>query len=404
MASETEPEPTESIVTDWGQLSLEMPLLRGIYAYGFEHPSPIQQRAIAPIMAGRDVVVQAQSGTGKTATFVIGALARIDVTVPITQVLVLSPTRELTTQTGEVFSRLGCMFKSVTDKQELLRVQCVFGGMGGTSSSSSSSFARGEKVAKPHVVCGCPGRVLDMMKRKELLVDDMRVIVFDEADELFSSGFDDQVRAIVRILPDTLQVVVVSATLSEYTHGIINKLVRHPVRISVLKEALTLEGIKQYYIRMHDDTEKYETLKELYKFLTMNQSIIYCNSIRRVTRLHKLMADELYPVCCIHSDMTQHERQQSFQQFKQGQKRVLISSDVTARGIDVQQVSVVINYDVPKSVDTYLHRIGRSGRWGRKGVAINFVTEDEQHRIRAVEEHFATHVEELPVTIDAVFA
>jgi len=373
-------------INTWDDLELSPDLLRGIYAYGFENPSPIQKKAIKPIVMKRDVIAQAQSGTGKTATFTIGALSNVDVAINSTQALVLSPTKELTLQTAKVFEGIGSMTKG-------LRVQSAFGGSAVDEGSSFSS----KNV--PHVICGCPGRVFDMMRRDRISSHKIKIVVLDEADELLSSGFKEQVYNIFQYLSPDVQVVLVSATLPESMNGVIDKIMRNPIKISVKREMLTLEGIAQYYIAVDDDRQKYLTLKDLFSFLSVSQCIIYCNSVKRVQDLYEAMKEDAFPVCRLHSGMDKTERAAAFTEFKSGASRVLISSNVTARGIDVQQVSIVINFDIPKCVNTYLHRIGRSGRWGRKGVGINFITRRDISKLKEIETHYSTQISEMPANV-----
>jgi translation initiation factor 4A len=370
----------------WDELDINPKLLRGIFAYGFEKPSPIQQKAIKPIILGKDVVAQAQSGTGKTATFTIGALANVDVSKNFTQVLVLSPTKELTLQTANVFGSLGSMMDG-------LKVQTLYGG---SSFDEGSSFSNKNS---PHVICGCPGRVFDMMRRDKITTKKIRTIILDEADEMLSSGFKEQVYNIFQYLENDIQVVLVSATLPENIKPVIEKIMRDPVKICVKREMLTLEGIKQFYIGVDDDRQKYATLKDLFSFLSVSQCIIYCNSVKRVQDLYEAMNEDEFPVCRIHSNMDKTERETAFNDFRRGNSRVLISSNVTARGIDIQQVSIVINFDLPKDVNTYLHRIGRSGRWGRKGVGINFITRRDVGKLKEIESHYSTQITEMPSDI-----
>jgi translation initiation factor 4A len=370
-------------INSWDDLDLNPNLLRGIFAYGFEKPSPIQQKAIKPIILGKDVVAQAQSGTGKTATFTIGALANVDVANNSTQVLVLSPTKELTIQTAKVFESLGNMLDG-------LKVQSLYGG---SLIDEGSSFSN-KNI--PHVICGCPGRVFDMMRRDKLSAKKIKTIILDEADEMLSTGFKDQVYNIFQYLNSDIQVVLVSATLPDSIHNIISKIMRNPVKIAVKREMLTLEGIKQFFIAVDDDRQKYATLKDLFSYLSIAQCIIYSNSIKRVQDLYEAMKEDEFPVCRIHSNMDKVERENAFNDFRFGKSRVLISSNVTARGIDIQQVNIVINFDLPKCVNTYLHRIGRSGRWGRKGVGINFITRRDVIKMKEIESHYSTQITEMP--------
>ena len=370
-------------IQNWDELEISPNLLRGIFAYGFEKPSPIQQQAIKPLVLKKDIVAQAQSGTGKTGTFTIGALANVDVTNNTTQVLVLSPTKELASQTAKVFVNLGSMMDG-------LRVQTIYGGsvIEDTSSFSCKNV--------PHVICGCPGRVYDMMRRDKISSKKIKLVILDEADEMLSTGFKEQVYNIFQYFSSDIQVALFSATLPEGINNIIDKIMRNPVRISVKKEMLTLEGIRQYYIAVDDDRQKYATLKNLFSFLAVSQCIIYCNSIKRVQDLYEAMIEDEFPVCRIHGSMERQERESAFIDFRNGSSRVLISSNVTARGIDIQQVSVVINFDLTKDVHTYLHRIGRSGRWGRKGAGINFITRRDVSKLKEIEEHYSTQISEMP--------
>jgi hypothetical protein len=338
-------------INSWDDLDLNPNLLRGIFAYGFEKPSPIQQKAIKPIILGKDVVAQAQSGTGKTATFTIGALANVDVANNSTQVLVLSPTKELTIQTAKVFESLGNMLDG-------LKVQSLYGG---SLIEDGSSFSN-KNI--PHVICGCPGRVFDMMRRDKLSAKKIKTIILDEADEMLSTGFKDQVYNIFQYLNSDIQVVLVSATLPDSIHNIISKIMRNPVKIAVKREMLTLEGIKQFFIAVDDDRQKYATLKDLFSYLSIAQCIIYSNSIKRVQDLYEAMKEDEFPVCRIHSNMDKVERENAFNDFRFGKSRVLISSNVTARGIDIQLVNIVINFDLPKCVYTFLLRFVSCGRWG----------------------------------------
>ena len=369
-------------INEWEDLNTKTPLLRGIYANGFERPSPIQKQAILPLFEKRDVIAQAQSGTGKTACFSIGILELIDVSLKATQAMILSPTRELSIQTKKVLDSLGGQFPEL----------CTQLLIGGTSTDDNIQTLRSNT---PHIVIGCPGRIHDMLKRKRLAVKDFRILVLDEADELLSAGFKDQVYNIFQFMPMNVQVALFSATMPEELNNLTNKFMRNPVKILLKAEQLTLEGIRQFYIALENDDFKYETLKDIYSSLTVSQSIIYCNSVKRVNDLYNAMNTDNYPVCQIHSGMDKDERLRNYEDFKNGKHRVLISSNVTARGLDVQQVSTVINFDVPNCVHTYLHRIGRSGRWGRKGVGINFVTPRDMRSLKNIEHHYQIKINEL---------
>jgi superfamily II DNA/RNA helicase len=376
-------------INNWEDLEIDTNLLRGIFAYGFEKPSPIQKKAIKPIIQKKDIIAQAQSGTGKTATFTIGALSHVNTNDDTTQVLCLSPTRELSVQTATVMRGIGSMMKN-------LRVQVLVGG------SSIDEDISNLKQNVPHVIAGCPGRVYDMMRRNHIISKNIKLVVLDEADEMLSSGFKEQVYNIFQHFNNNIQVALFSATLPEHIQGITSKFMRNPVKIQVRAEQLTLEGISQYYVAIEDDRQKYLTLKDLYSFMSVSQCIIYANSVKRVSALYDAMMEDGFPVCRIHSGMDKSDRDRAFSDFRSGTYRVLISSNVTARGIDIQQVSVVINFDIPKDVHTYLHRIGRSGRWGRKGVGINMITRRDMSKLKEIEQYYSTQIKEMPASFDTL--
>jgi len=369
--------------TTWDELDIDEDLLRGIYAYGFEKPSPIQGKAIAPIKLEKDVIAQAQSGTGKTAAFTIGALSRLSVKDRYTQVLIMVPTHELAQQITSVISSLSSMMKGVV-------IKTIIGG------SSIDEDVADMRVDPPHIIVGCPGRIYDMIRRRHINANKLKLIILDEADEMLSLGFKDQVFNIFQHLNKNVQIALFSATLPNNIFKITDKFMRDPIKICVKAESLTLEGIRQYYVAIEDDMQKFLTLKDLYPYISSSQCIIYANSVERVINLYEAMSEDGFPVCCIHSRMNKAERENAFKEFRLGSARVLISSNVTSRGIDIQQVSVVINFDLPKDIHLYLHRIGRSGRWGRKGVAINFVTRRDGIKLKEIETYYATQIEEMP--------
>lgn len=368
----------------WEDVDVFSPhLLRGIYGYGFENPSPIQQRAILPIIERRDVIAQAQSGTGKTGAFTVAALHLVDPSIKETQALIMAPTRELAKQIQDVVSGIGHMIPG-------LNVRMLIGG---TSTDEDTTEMR-KNV--PHIVVGCPGRVHDMIRRHTLNSSTIRIMILDEADEMLSSGFKDQIYNIFQFLSSDVQVALFSATMPAELHTLTEKFMRSPMKILVKAEALTLEGIVQHYIAVDDDIQKYLTLKDLFKAISVSQCIIFCNSTKRVADLFEAMTIDGFPVCCIHSGMEKQDREKAYSEFKKGMHRVLISSNVTARGIDIQQVSTVINFDIPQDVHVYLHRIGRSGRWGRKGFGINFVTKKDFRMLKEIEGYYGTSITELP--------
>jgi translation initiation factor 4A len=367
----------------WDELDLKEELLRCIYGYGFESPSQIQKTAIKPILDKKDVIAQAQSGTGKTGTFTISSLQRIDITEKTTQVMILAPTHELVKQIAFVVENIGSAMDGLV-------VKTLVGG------TSVNDDIKQLKENVPHVVVGSTGRVNDMIRRRHLQTNHIKLFILDEADEMLSGGFKEQVYQIFQNLSPEAQIAIFSATLPPYILEMTDKFMNNPVKITMEPEKLNLEGIEQFYLALNDDNEKYDTLKKLFDFLTVNQSIIYVNSVQRVEDLYNAMVADGYSVVSIHSSMKREEREKSFKDFRTGTYRVLISSNVTSRGIDIQQVSIVINFDIPRSVNTYLHRIGRSGRWGRKGTAINFITRQDVGYMKRIESHYKSNIQELP--------
>merc|ERR1712050_506474 len=363
---------------------LDENLLRGIHGYGFEKPSAIQQRGIKPILDGRDTIGQAQSGTGKTATFVIGCLQRIDFGLKACQALILAPTRELANQIQKVALALG-------DYQRVKCHACI----GGTSVRDDIEKLREGQ----HLIVGTPGRVFDMVSKRPLRVDDLITFVLDEADEMLSRGFKEQIYDIFQCLPPNVQVCLFSATMAPEILDLTNKFMRDAVRILVKKDELTLEGIKQFYVAIEQDKWKLDTLCDLYETFTISQTIIYCNTRRMVESLAEQLSRRDFTVSSMHADLSQGERDLVMREFRSGSSRVLIATDVLARGIDVQQVSLVVNYELPLQTENYLHRIGRSGRFGRKGVAINFITNSDVRTMKNIERYYHTQVQELPVDI-----
>eukprot|EP00382_Lankesteria_abbotti_P001496 CAMPEP_0113846954 /NCGR_PEP_ID=MMETSP0372-20130328/1595_1 /TAXON_ID=340204 /ORGANISM="Lankesteria abbotti" /LENGTH=403 /DNA_ID=CAMNT_0000816157 /DNA_START=39 /DNA_END=1246 /DNA_ORIENTATION=- /assembly_acc=CAM_ASM_000359 len=384
------PEDAESnwdeVVESFEGLGLKDALLRGIYSYGFEKPSLIQQRGIKPLLESYDTIGQAQSGTGKTATFAIAALQKVDYDVHQCQSLILAPTRELAQQIQKVFLALG----------DYLGVKC-HACVGGTDLRHDMTTLR----SGVHIVVGTPGRVFDVIENRRCLrVDAMRLFVLDEADEMLSRGFKPQIYDIFRCLPPEIQVALFSATMPNDILALTGRFMRSPKRILVKKDELTLEGIRQFYVGLDTESWKFETLCDLYETMAITQCIIYVNSRRKVTELAEQMEQKKFTISQMHGDMMQQEREVIMKEFRSGSSRVLVTTDLLARGIDVQQVSVVINYDLPACLENYIHRIGRSGRFGRKGVAINFVTKEDSAQLKEIERHYNTEIKEMPEEVD----
>jgi translation initiation factor 4A len=376
------------VVTSFDEMELNQKLLRGIYAYGFEKPSAIQQRAIIPCISGRDVIAQAQSGTGKTATFSIAILQQITPDNRNCQALILAPTRELAQQIQKVVIALG----------DYMGVTC-HACIGGTNVRDDMR----KLEAGVQIVVGTPGRVYDMISRRSFRTDSIKMFILDEADEMLSRGFKDQIYKVFKTLNNETQVILLSATMPSDVLEVTTKFMREPVKILVKKEELTLEGIKQFYVNVEKEEWKLDTLSDLYDTLSITQAVIFCNTRRKVDWLTNRMREKEHTVSAMHGDMDQKEREVIMKEFRSGSSRVLITTDLLARGIDVQQVSLVINYDLPTNRENYIHRIGRGGRFGRKGVAINFVTDEDQRTLKDIEEFYNTQIVEMPSDVANMF-
>lgn len=363
-------------------MELKVDLLRGIYGFGWELPSAIQQVGIVPVIKKRDSVIQAQSGTGKTGTFSIAALQRVDDKVNGSQVIILSPTREIASQSCRVIKSLGLHMKNV-------KIVSVIGGR----------KLDQQEVSKAHILVATPGRVYDMIHRGVIKLDKLKLFILDEADIMLNKGFQSQIIEIFKFVPKNTQVAIYSATMPKEILDVTRNFMQNPVKILVKKEQLTLEGIKQFFIGMNQEEDKFETICDIYDTLKINQSIIYVNSKRKVQWLAEYMKENDFPVSHIHGDMQQSERDKIMADFRNGNSRVLISTDLLARGIDIHQISLVINYDLPSDKENYIHRIGRSGRYGKKGVSINFVTTKDVNDMREIEKYYNTYMEEMPINI-----
>ncbi|KII65725.1 Eukaryotic initiation factor 4A-III [Thelohanellus kitauei] len=382
-ALDTQYETSEEVVPIYSfeAMGLRNELIRGIYSYGFEKPSAIQQRGIKMILSGRDVIAQSQSGTGKTATFSIAALNIVDTKIRATQVLVLSPTRELAQQIKKVFLALG----------DYMSVQ-VHSCIGGTNVGEDIRLLEYGQ----HVVSGTPGRVFDMIERRALQTREIKMLILDEADEMLNKGFKEQIYDIYRYLPPEAQIVLISATLPHEVLELTHKFMNNPIKILVKRDELMLEGIQQYFVAVEREEWKFSTLCDIYEMLVVTQSVIFCNTKQKVEWLADKMTEANFTVAVMHGDMPQKERDAIMTEFRAGASRVLISTDVWSRGLDVPTVSLVINYDIPVSRETYLHRMGRSGRFGRRGVVIHFAKADEITILRDIEQYYSTQIDEMP--------
>lgn len=366
-------------------LNLTDNLLRGIYSYGFENPSPIQGKAIPIMNEKKDLIAQAQSGTGKTGAFSIGVLNNIDVNNDSTQVIIVNPTHELANQNYNVIKELSNFMNC--------SVQTVIGG-------TSVKKCQEDLNKNPKVVVGTPGRVLDMIEKRYLLTENLKILVFDEADEILSYGFKENIYNIIKYIPRDTQICIFSATMPDEVLELTNKFMNNPEKILVNKENLTLEGIVQFYINVKVNDWKFDVLTDIYETINLSQCIIYINSRNKLMEVNERLKHLGYPVECIHGELSGDLRKSIMDDFKSGKLRILLSTDLLSRGIDIQQLSLVINYDLPREKETYIHRIGRSGRYGRKGVSINFVTDRDLDHQNSIQMHYDTKIEEMPQNIN----
>jgi len=369
------------------QLSEE--ILRGIYAYGFERPSAIQQLAIMPIIKGKDIIGQAQSGTGKTGTFTIAALQKINFSMLEPQVLVIAPTRELAQQITSVFKGIGeyCNIKTI----------CLIGGDDVRVNENALREGR-------HAIIGTPGRIYHMIDKKSLKLNNIKLLIIDEADVMLEKGFKDQLYEIFKLgFPSTMQIALFSATLTQQTYEISEKFMQNPVKIKINKEEVNLAGIQQYKINIAKEEHKFGTLLDLYSYISIKQAIIYCNNKNKTISLAAELNDKKLSMTFMHGEMPQEERNAIMADFRSGKYRILITTDLLARGIDIQQVSLVINYDIPTNRENYVHRIGRTGRYGRKGIALNFVTDRDEPLVKDIEQYYDISIANLPDKVDEIF-
>lgn len=368
---------------------MELPdtLLRGIYSYGYERPSQIQSLGIIPILQGNDILGQANSGTGKTATFLIGSLARLNVALKKPQILVLVPTQELAKQIFEVAKVIG----------SYLPISCLCATGGNSIRDDMTTIDNGV-----HLVVGTPGRIFDLMNRGKLTSEYIQNLILDEADQMLEDRFYKQVMCILEIgFPRTTKVALFSATMPKEVIEVANKLLQDPIRILIPAEQVSLDGIQQYVVEEKEEF-KYDVLCDIYKQLTINQALIYCNTRKRAEWLAEKLSADGYPLLCIHGEMENTERRRRMEDFRSGKVRVLISTDLLARGIDVQHVSLVMNFELPSNRENYIHRIGRSGRFGKKGVAINLISPNEQKMKEEIESYYTIKMKDLPFDLGMI--
>lgn len=362
---------------------LKRELLMGIYEKGFEKPSPIQEESIPIALTGRDILARAKNGTGKTAAFTIPLLERIDTSKNEIQAMILVPTRELALQTSQVCKELG--------KHLGVEVMVTTGG-----TSLRDDIMRLHAVV--HIIVATPGRILDLSSKDVAKLNKCRMLVMDEADKLLSPEFQPIIEQLISFLPAERQICLYSATFPVTVKQFKDKFLKKPYIINLMEE-LTLKGITQYYAFV-EEKQKVHCLNTLFSKLQINQSIIFCNSVNRVELLAKKITELGYSCFYIHAKMLQSHRNRVFHDFRNGNCRNLVSSDLFTRGIDIQAVNVVINFDFPKNSETYLHRVGRSGRFGHLGLAVNLITYEDRFNLFRIEQELGTEIKPIPPVIE----
>jgi ATP-dependent RNA helicase DDX6/DHH1 len=374
---------TETKGNEFEDFCLKRELLMGIFEKGWEKPSPIQEASIPIAQTGRDILARAKNGTGKTGAYTIPIIDQIDTSLDMIQGMIIVPTRELALQTSQIAIELS--------KHLGVRVMVTTGG----TNLKDDIMRIYEKV---HLVVATPGRILDLMEKKVANVERCKILCLDEADKLLSQDFKGMLDRLLHHMPINRQVLLYSATFPLTVEHFMKKHMRDPYEVNLMDE-LTLKGITQYYAFVQEK-QKVHCLNTLFSKLQINQSIIFCNSTNRVELLAKKITELGYSCYYIHSRMAQEHRNRVFHDFRAGLCRNLVCSDLFTRGIDIQAVNVVINFDFPKMAETYLHRIGRSGRFGHLGVAINLITYDDRFALHRIEQELGTEIKPIPKVID----
>lgn len=368
---------------DFEDYFLKRELLMGIFEKGFEKPSPIQEESIPIALTGRDILARAKNGTGKTAAFCIPVLERVDVSRNDIQAMLLVPTRELALQTAQVCKELGKHLK--------VEVMVTTGG-----TTLKDDIMRLYQTV--HIVVATPGRIVDLAGKGVAKLNNCTTLVMDEADKLLSPEFQPIIEQLIGFLPSDRQIMLYSATFPVTVKEFKDRWLRKPYVINLMDE-LTLKGVTQYYAFV-EEKQKVHCLNTLFSKLRINQSIIFCNSVNRVELLAKKITELGYSCFYIHAKMLQSHRNRVFHDFRNGLCRNLVSSDLFTRGIDIQSVNVVINFDFPKNAETYLHRVGRSGRFGHLGLAVNLITYEDRLNLYRIEQELGTEIKPIPPQIE----
>jgi len=369
---------------------LDFNLLKGIFDYGFKEPSKIQNLVIKDMFDGNDIIAQSQSGTGKTGAFAIGSLSIVNPEEHHPQILVLATARELASQIHTVFTNLA--------KHMKLNISLCIGGTKVKTNMKKNDPYR--DIRTSHVLVGTPGRILDYINLKAFDPHKIKMFVMDEADALLKEDFIEQIKNIITSLDANTQICIFSATYQKEILELASSFMSEPKHILLKREELNLEQIKQYKVYVKFDEYKYSTLVDLYKNLLIGQCIIFVNSVTSADELGNKLEEDGYAIGKIHGNLDTAQRMEVLKNFRLGTIRVLLATDVLSRGIDIEQIGIVINYDIPRDKAQYIHRIGRSGRFGKVGVAINFVTDRDYRSVNDIQRYmqsiYNVRIEDMP--------
>ena len=358
----------ETKTNNFDGLNLSENLLKGVYLHGFTQPSPIQIKGINSINTGKDCILQSQSGTGKTATYLLGIMNKLDENDKNCQSIIITPTRELADQVYNVASVLS---KYTTFKI----VKCI----GGTDITQSQN-----ELKTATIVIGTIGRIHHMINNKKINIHNIKNLVLDEADDILFDGIPDKVQDIIDKLPIGMQMVLISATMCTNVFNFSKRFMHDPIKILLKNNEIIVDLISQFYIDIETEEYKFDTLLDLYNLLSTSQVIIFFNTIRKVEWLEQNLKQNNFPITVIHSNMTQQQRDDVIKEFREGKTRLLLTTDLLARGIDIPQVNMVINYDLPIDKETYVHRIGRCGRFDKRGVSITMIKTTDPYDIKTL--------------------
>jgi superfamily II DNA/RNA helicase len=380
---------------NFDNLNLNKNLLKGVYLHGFSHPSKIQIKGIHSINTGKDCILQSQSGTGKTATYLLGVLNRLEPTITSCQGIIITPTRELADQVVNVANNLA----KYTDYKI---AKCT----GGTNINENRN-----ELNNATLVIGTIGRIYHMVLEKKINISKLKFIVLDEVDDLLSDGVNEKldwlfnkiIKSEYNLLGKSLQVILISATMSINVFNASKKFTHDPIKVLLKNNEVIVDLISQFYLDVETEELKFDTLLDLYNLVSTSQTIIFCNTIRKVEWLEQNLKQNNFPITVIHSNMTQLERDNVVKEFRDGKTRLLLTTDLLSRGIDIPQVNMVINYDLPPNKETYVHRIGRCGRFDKKGVAISMVKMTDQYDIKIfnkMKNFYKINIKEMPESIE----